>query len=280
METILIKGARFTLGTPLKQGEPNYHADEAPKSVSVKDFRIGKFPVTARQMCHFLNSDEATRLDRSHLYSHADIGEFTYSIIALIDGKYVARAGAADAPANQVPWMGATLYCRWLSEETGKTFRLPSEAEWELAARGASGRKWPWGEGAPTGKHGPRYGAGQTLLTWPRASVGSHPSNATPEGVHDLLGYVIGEWCATKFFEHPSSEQLTDSSIDLEDKRTDRVVRGYYHRHYPTGGRLLRLTEYGWRNHLGRPWTRVGRHPVKAPRNAARYGFRVVEPAN
>jgi formylglycine-generating enzyme required for sulfatase activity len=278
METVPIRGARFVMGTPLKKGEPRYHEDEAQHTVTVKAFRIGKYPVTARQMCLFLNSKEAKKYDRSRLYNHRDMGEYTYSTIALDDGRYVPREDAADAPANQVTWMGAVLFCRWLSVKTGKTFRLPTEAEWELAARGPKGRKWPWGDDAPTVKHGMRYdNNGPIHLTWPRVSVGSHPANATPEGVQDMLAYVSGEWCATKYVAHPSAKQLTDPAMDLEDLRTRRVVRGYYDRYYQRGGWLLRLTEYGWRSHLGCPWTRVGCDPVKAARRAARHGFRVVE---
>jgi formylglycine-generating enzyme required for sulfatase activity len=278
MDTVPIRGVRFTMGTPIKKGDPEYHEDEAQQTVAVTDFRIGKFPVTSEQMCAFLNSEQARKYDRTQLYNHRDIGQFTYSTITLRDGRYVPREGAADAPANQVTWRGAVLFCRWLSAETGKTYRLPSEAEWELAARGPKARKWPWGNDEPTAKHGPRYGRDrQSGLTWPRVVVGSHPANATPEGVHDFLAYVIGEWCANKYVARPSPEQLTDPAVDLNDDATARMVRGYYHRSYPHGNRLLRLTTYGWRTHLGRPWTRIGCDPVNAARKAARHGFRVVE---
>ncbi len=279
MDTVLIRGASFTMGTPINKGEPEYHDDEAQRTVTIKDFRIGRFPVTSQQMCAFLNSAQAGKYDRRSLYNHEDIGEYRYSTIARSDdGRYLPRDGAADAPANQVTWLGAVLFCQWLSDESGKEYRLPSEAEWELAARGTEGRKWPWGDDAPSPEHGPRYGRSRrTGLTWPRTPVGSHPPNATPEGVHDMLAYIIGEWCANKYVAHPSPDQLTDSRVDLDDQRTKRVVRGYYHRYYPRGGPLLRLTEYGWRSHLGRPWTRVGCDPVNAARRAARHGLRVVE---
>lgn len=290
VETVLIKGATFKMGTPIKkERDPEFHSDEAPIEVTVQDFRIGIYPVTAEEMCRFLNSDAAKKHDRTTLYNHRNIG-YAYSTIAREkDGDYAPRKEAANAPANQVTWKGAVLFCKWLSDETGKTLRLPSEAEWELAARGAGGRQWPWGDEPPTKKHGERYDAAwewrmssggleeanrNNLPTWTTAPVGSHPANTTPEGVQDILGYVIGEWCANKFSTSPTAETAVLFDADLEDLNTDRVVRGYYHR---LASRRYIPLPGPWPYHKGRTWTRVGAHPLTAARNEARYGFRVVE---
>jgi formylglycine-generating enzyme required for sulfatase activity len=275
VETVLIEGAKFKMGTPLRyQQSPKYHDDERPLDVTIDDFRIGKYPITAEQMCVFLNSPAAARHDRMTLYNHRDIGDYTYSTIALSeDGKYVPRKNAVKAPANQVTWKGAVLFCQWLSAETGRKYRLPAEAEWELAARGKELRKWPWGDEQPSEKYGERYDADKLhRLTWTTTPVGSHPANATPDGVHDLLGYIIGEWCANKYVAHPTAEQVTKPEIDFADMASDRVVRGYFHRPYSWG---LPLTSTPL--HPGRTWTRMHVHPINAVKYAARHGFRVVE---
>ncbi|MCI0333008.1 MAG: formylglycine-generating enzyme family protein [Planctomycetes bacterium] len=291
METVLIKGATFTMGTPIRnEKNPKYHDDEAPLEVTVADFRIGKYPVTAEQMCLFLNSPTAKKHDRESLYFHHDIGlsrddSYSYSTITMTgDGQYVPRDSAAKAPANQVTWKGAALFCKWLSAETGKQYRLPTEAEWELAARGKELRRWPWGNQAPTAKHGERYDSDElhnsyelaqriknNQPTWTTMPVGSHPVNATPEGAHDLLAYIVGEWCANKYVASQSSEQASSPEMDLEDLTTDRVVRGYYHRHVYGPWSILFDT------HQGRSWTRMHFHPIDAVKSAARHGFRVVE---
>jgi formylglycine-generating enzyme required for sulfatase activity len=284
--TVFIPGATFTMGTPItNQRSPKYHDDELPLEVTVDDFRVGKCPVTAEEMCAFLNSQEAKNHNLESLYNHQDIGGYLYSTIELAaDGKYVPRRDAARSPANQVTWKGAVLFCDWLSKKTGESYRLPTEAEWELAARGKELRPWPWGKEGPTAKMGPRYNAKflhnskeladlrkAGLPTWDTTPVGSHPANATPEGVHDLLAYIIGEWCATKYVPHPTAEQATTVDMDLSELEAERVIRGYYHRSNTGLWYVVVMT------HAGRPWTRYYSHPIDDVRHAARYGFRVAQ---
>ncbi|MFM7584039.1 MAG: SUMF1/EgtB/PvdO family nonheme iron enzyme, partial [Caldilinea sp.] len=93
-----------------------------------------------------------------------------------------------DQPVVCVSWYEAEAYTRWLSEETGERYRLPTEAEWEKAARGTDGRTYPWGNAPPDG----------TLLiynqnTWGPSPAGSYPAGASPYGALDMAGNV-GEW--------------------------------------------------------------------------------------
>ena len=96
--------------------------------------------------------------------------------------------GQALWPVTGVSWQDAVEYCRWLGQDLGANIRLPTEAEWEYAARGAEGNLYPWGaEDKKTCRN-----AGDQKKGAPVA-VGSYPCGATPSGIMDLAGNVR-EW--------------------------------------------------------------------------------------
>lgn len=113
----------------------------------------------------------------------------------LVCGKaatYGAK-GKGNHPINCASWIDADTYCRW----QGK--RLPTEGEWEWAARGqGKGSRYPWGDAPPARRacwdgKGSAQGAGGRIGTCP---VASHPAGDSPDGLHDLAGNVR-EWTST-----------------------------------------------------------------------------------
>ena len=102
-------------------------------------------------------------------------------------------AAFKDHPVINVDWSDAAAYCEWAGR------RLPTEAEWERAARGTTGRRFPWGDAEPTRT------LANYLNQWRNGGglepVGSHPQGASPEGVQDLQGNVW-EWVADWYDPH------------------------------------------------------------------------------
>ena len=120
-----------------------------------------------------------------------------------------------------VSWVEAVAYCRWLSKQTGIEFRLPSEAEWEKAARGAGGRIYPWGNTWEAGRcNSAEAGLNHTT------PVGQYPNGASPCGALDMAGNVW-EYCATQWHK-PYPYQLEDEwqTAYLEAHAWNREGRG------------------------------------------------------
>ncbi len=134
--------------------------------------------------------------------------------IAIVGGRFVPESGFADQPGPESTWAGAKAFCAW------RGARLPTEAEWEAAARGREGRTYPWGEALPTPERTVfARGRGET------DPVASHAEGATPEGVFDLAGNEA-EWTSSLFKPYP---YVASDGREDPDAAGERVTRGGDH---------------------------------------------------
>ena len=134
-----------------------------------------------------------------------------------------SRWPQANRPRTNVDWYEAVAFCRWLSAQFAYEVRLPTEDEWERAARGVDGWQYSWGKAYESGRANidetARYG-GDRVGDWfldQTTAVGVYPHGTSREGVLDLSGNVW-EWCVNKS-DHPDQIQA-DTSGD------SRVLRG------------------------------------------------------
>jgi formylglycine-generating enzyme required for sulfatase activity len=125
----------------------------------------------------------------------------------------------ANFPVVGISWYEASAYAKWLSHETDKRYRLPTEAEWEKAARGTDGRIYPWGE--KINKNKCNYGETGLGRTSP---VGIFPGSESPYGCVDMSGNVW-EWC-TDWFSSGYYKESSDTNPIGPKNGTRRVVRG------------------------------------------------------
>ena len=222
-------------------GSNNGPDDERPQhKVDLGAFLIDRAKVTNGAFALFLNA-VGPRGPRGENYFDVDDND---ARIHRRDGTWRADPGHERHPVVEVSWPGAVAYCAWLGK------RLPTEAEWEKAARGTDGRKYPWGNDAPdhTRAH---FGAGWNDLR----PVGSLVKGASPYGALDMAGNGW-EWVSSVYRPYPY--QPNDGREDLTAQQV-RGTRG--------GGHDSRASEL--------TTTHRGRHVSRNPRGGHHnIGFR------
>ena len=192
---VYVPAGSFQMGDNFGDGE----ARERPVHVvDLRAFYIGKYEVTNGQWRKF--RDDSGYDDPKFWPNNRVVPKDQVPYWTDPRNHGGATPGSDDYPVLGVNWDSAVAYCRWVSAKTGKTYRLPTEAEWEKAARGTDQRRYPWGNniehsyanyvgatqydtGSPVGFYdGSKRGELQTL------------SNASPYGAYDMAGNVM-EWC-------------------------------------------------------------------------------------
>jgi len=189
--------------------------DELPKhSVSVHDFCLDKYLVTNAQFKRFVDANPEWQSGR--VSSQLDNGNYLRHWT-----NSDALTSRADHPVVNVNWYAALTYCHW----QGK--RLPTEAEWEYAARGGQNARFPWGD-APADPTHANFGASHLRTTTP---VGKYPANGY--GLFDMAGNVW-EFLADEWQPYPSTAQNNPVAgetpfLDADSYQritTRRVIRG------------------------------------------------------
>lgn len=166
MSMVFIPGGTFQMGGLNDQAQTD---EEPDHKVSLKGFWLDKTEVTNAQYAQCVAAGPCDIPKELKSASRSD---------------YYANAEYADYPVVYVTWNQAKLYCEWAGR------RLPTEAEWEYAARGNDFRNFPWGDAEPT-EETANFG----FKNKDTVKVGSYPGGASPFGILDMSGNVW-EWVA------------------------------------------------------------------------------------
>lgn len=210
---------------PFVMGSDDGPADERPAhAVVLPAFEIDRLPVRNSEFARFLQQHGALAPDGRRYFDWDDRD----ARISRDPQGWRAHAGHEDHPVVEVSWLGAHAYCRSLGK------RLPTEAEWEKAARGTDARPYPWGHAPPDSRHawfGKAYNE--------TAPVGAHPAGASPYGALDMAGNVW-EWVSSLYRPYPyradDGREAPDSSPEV------RGTRGGAH---DSPAREMRVAERG-----------------------------------
>jgi formylglycine-generating enzyme required for sulfatase activity len=168
-------------------------------TVDVDAFYIGKFEVTNAEWKAFRDSPE---YDDASLWPGKLVmpkNQIPYWTQANNHGG--GTPGTDHFPALGVDWDGAVAYCNWISKKTGKKYRLPTEAEWEKAARGTDQRRFPWGNSIDHSYANyvgaQKFDTGMEVGTYDGKKHGDLETHdgSSPYGAADMAGNVM-EWCS------------------------------------------------------------------------------------
>ena len=192
LDLVRIPAGEFLMGST--DADKSASSDERPQhKVMLDDYLIGKYPVTNAQ----------------------------YEVYAKAKGlRWSMPRGKEKHPVVEVSWDDAMAFCAWASHVTGREVTLPTEAQWEKAARGTDGRHYPWGNHAPDKTRCNYQGdVGHTTV------VGRYsPKGDSPYGVADMSGNVW-EWVAD-WYDENSYANAPASNPHCPPAGTYRVVRG------------------------------------------------------
>jgi formylglycine-generating enzyme required for sulfatase activity len=197
---VLVPGGPFLMGADARDGEVGIEVgvDSEPRhTVTVAPFWIDRVEVTHAAYRDFVTATgrPAPADPRFNDFYHWQAGSYP--------------PGTEKHPVVYVDWYDADAFCRW----RGK--RLPTEAEWEKAARGTDGRRYPWGDTFETDRCNTR----EMALGW-STPVGALEKDRSPYGVMDLCGNV-SEWTDSWYERYPGSTLVRPSFGELY-----KVVRG------------------------------------------------------
>jgi formylglycine-generating enzyme required for sulfatase activity len=235
-ELVLVRAGAFIMG----EGRERHEA-------SLPDYHIARFPVTNGAYLRFV---EAGGYADSTLWTRAgwqDVG----SVRKEPRFAQNARFNKPNQPVIGLSWYECIAYCRWLSRQTGRIWRLPTEAEWEKAARGEDGRTYPWGEAFDATRLNAREGAEIVFCSTP---VGIYASGVSPFGLFDCAGNSW-EWCATQWRKpYPydaSQDEWSDSYLEGQSLRALRGGSWNYEAEVVQCAHRFRFEPFGWNDRAG-----------------------------
>lgn len=197
------------------------------KSIQLSAFCVDRFERTNLQYIAVLEESVAAgrpneSADGAKLYDFEDVDDEVPEGIAWVDDGPVLVDGLEDHPVVEVYWESAHAYCQWAG------LSLPTEAQWEKAARGTDGRTYPWGEAAPSCDLASVRPEMDGEPCWDHTlPVGSFPDGVSPYGALDMAGNIaewVSDWYDPDYYGQAPEADPPGPSAPIETR--ERITRG------------------------------------------------------
>lgn len=222
IDWVMVEPGPFIMGSMPKDAQWDDEKLQFTCRLITRSYRISRYPVTVAQYQRFV---EGGGYAEPRFWTEAG---WQWRLDNVIDSpeKYGGDFETPNHPQGGVSWYEAVAFCRWLSEGLSQAIRLPTEAEWERAARHTDGRIYPWGNEDAPARH---CNMADTGIGSPSA-VGSFPTGSAVCGAADMVGNVL-EWTSSLWgqdWEKPYFGYPYDPNDGREDLASAgrRVVRG------------------------------------------------------
>ncbi len=218
---IKVEDGTFQMGATSEQGSDAFSNDKPVHSVTLSDYYIGETEVTVGLFRKFINETgyrtDADKKGGSYIWN-GSYWVLTSGVNWQCDVNGKIRSASEDNhPVIHVSWYDANEFCEWLNNKTGKNFRLPTEAEWEYAARGGNESQ------------GYKYSGSNTIgnVAWYLDNSGNATHNVKTKspnelGIYDMSGNVW-EWCEDYYGGYSSGSQTNPTGPSTG---SNRVLRG------------------------------------------------------
>ncbi|HEX6817841.1 MAG TPA: SUMF1/EgtB/PvdO family nonheme iron enzyme [Ktedonobacterales bacterium] len=196
-----VPAGEFLMGSDPARDKVANERELPQHRLNLSAFQIAKFPLTVAEYACFVRSGHP---EPKGIYDTSLTWQRQLEV-------------RLDHPVAVVSWHDVRAYAAWLSQLTQQHWRLPTEVEWEKAARGTDGRIYPWGDTFDASRCNTSEGG-----TRPTTPVGNYPSGASPYGAQDMAGNVY-EWTSSLLVPYPYTPN--DGREDA-NRVGSRVLRG------------------------------------------------------